>query len=129
VDRASMQNGLEVRVPLLDHRIVEFSLNLHEHLKVKGDNSKFLLKEVLYDYVPKEFFNRPKWGFSIPLEQWLQQELRYLIEDYLSPKAITEAAIFNVSQVEQLKKRFFAGETYLYNKLWLLICYQMWSKE
>jgi asparagine synthase (glutamine-hydrolysing) len=129
VDRASMQNGLEVRVPLLDHRIVEFSLNLHEHLKAKGDNSKFLLKEVLYDYVPKEFFNRPKWGFSIPLEQWLQQELRYLIEDYLSPKAITEAAIFNVSQVEQLKKRFFAGETYLYNKLWLLICYQMWSKE
>ncbi len=128
VDRASMQNGLEVRVPLLDHRIVEFTLNLDERLKVKGDVTKYLLKEVLYDYVPKELFNRPKWGFSIPLENWLQNELRYLIEDHLSQKAIEESGIFNVAYVEELKSRFFKGETYLYNKLWLLIVFQM-SRE
>lgn len=129
VDRASMQNGLEVRVPLLDHRIVEFSLNLDERLKVKGDVTKYLLKEVLYDYVPKELFNRPKWGFSIPLENWLQNKLRYLIEDHLSPKVIEESVIFNVAHVEELKSRFFKGETYLYNKLWLLIVFQMSRKS
>lgn len=128
VDRASMQNGLEVRVPLLDHRIVEFSLNLDERLKVKGDVTKYLLKEVLYDYVPKELFNRPKWGFSIPLENWLQKELRYLIEDYLSPQAMSSSGVFNPSYVEHLKDRFFKGESYLYNKLWLLIVFQM-SRE
>lgn len=129
VDRASMQNGLEVRVPLLDYRIVEFSLNLNEQLKVKGDVSKYLLKEVLYDYVPKELFNRPKWGFSIPLENWLQNELLYLIEDFLSTKAIENSGVFNVAHVEELKSRFFQGETYLYNKLWLLIVYQMWESR
>jgi len=127
VDRASMQNGLEVRVPLLDHRIVEFALNIDEQLKTKGKTAKFILKEVLFDYVPKELFDRPKWGFSIPLEDWLQNELSYLIEDYLSASAIEKAAIFNVAHVEELKSRFFNGETYLYNKLWLLIVYQMWD--
>ena len=125
VDRASMQHGLEVRVPLLDHRIVELSLNLDDRLKVKGGVTKYLLKEVLYDYVPKELFDRPKWGFSIPLEKWLQKELRYLIEDYLSPQAMASSGVFNPSYVEQLKDRFLKGESYLYNKLWLLIVFQM----
>ena len=90
--------------------------------------TKYLLKEVLYDYVPKELFNRPKWGFSIPLENWLQNELRYLIEDYLSPQAMASSGVFNPSYVEHLKDRFFKGESYLYNKLWLLIVFQM-SRE
>jgi asparagine synthase (glutamine-hydrolysing) len=123
-----MQNGLEVRVPLLDHRIVELSLNLDDRLKVKGGVTKYLLKEVLYDYVPKELFDRPKWGFSIPLEKWLQKELRYLIEDYLSPQAMASSGVFNPSYVEHLKDRFLKGESYLYNKLWLLIVFQM-SKQ
>ena len=93
VDRASMQYGLETRVPLLDHRILEFSINLAPELKIKNRVSKYLLKEVLYDYIPKEFFDRPKWGFSIPIRFWLQKELKHLPEKYLS-KEILEKLIF-----------------------------------
>jgi asparagine synthase (glutamine-hydrolysing) len=65
VDKASMQYSLEVRTPFLDYRVVEFALNLNENLKINNGTAKYLLKEVLYDYLPAELFNRPKWGFGI----------------------------------------------------------------
>ena len=76
VDRATMQHSLETRVPLLDYRIVEFALNLDENLKIKGNVSKYLLKELLYDYVPKSYFDRPKRGFSIPMHIWLRHDFK-----------------------------------------------------
>ena len=121
VDRASMCNSLEVRVPLLERKVVEFAFNLEENLRKRGQISKYLLKEVLYDYVPAHFFDRPKWGFSIPLQQWLQQDLHYLIDENLNQQTIESLQIFNYSYIEQLVKRFNAGETYLYNRLWLLL--------
>lgn len=126
VDIASMQNSLEVRVPLLDHQVVAFALNLDESLKVHQGDKKYLLKQVLYDFVPKSFFDRPKGGFSIPLERWLQKELRYLIDDYLSTDVINEVGIVNVAAVEKLKQRFFSGESFLYNRLWVLILLHKW---
>lgn len=129
VDRASMKYSLETRVPLLDHRIVEFTLNLDEKLKVKNGETKHLLKQVLYDYVPKELFDRPKWGFSIPLENWLKNELTYLRERYLSEDIIGKWQIFNVDKVKELEKRYLAGEDYLYNKLWLIIILNQWLEN
>ena len=83
VDRASMKYGLETRVPLLDYRIVEFSLNLSSQLKInKRGTMKYLLKRVLYDYVPKQLLERPKWGFGIPLVKWLKTDLKWLINKY-----------------------------------------------
>lgn len=121
VDRASMRYALETRVPLLDYRIVEFALNLHPELKIQNKTYKYLLKEVLYDYVPREYFERPKWGFSIPLQNWLNTDLSYLINDYLNEKVIKEFSIVNYDVVEKLIKRFKSGQTYLYNRLWVLI--------
>ncbi|MBL4652277.1 MAG: asparagine synthase (glutamine-hydrolyzing), partial [Flavobacteriales bacterium] len=122
VDIASMQNSLEVRVPLLDHNVVSLALNIDEKFKFhKSGTQKFILKDILYDYVPEHIFNRPKRGFSIPLEKWLQKELHYLIELYLHPNILNEHEIFNVSEVINLVKRFDKGETYLYNKLWCII--------
>ena len=129
VDRASMQYSLETRVPLLDHRIVEFSLNLDEKLKLKNKESKYLLKQVLYDYLPKEYFDRPKWGFGVPIKQWLQNELKYLIDDYLSKQVLEKYQIFNVESVLELKKRYFEGEDYLFNKLWLIIILNQWLEK
>src|ERR1043165_515255 len=106
VDVASMQFSLETRTPFLDYRVVEFALNLSEDLKMKGDISKYLLKEVLYDYVPKEFFDRPKWGFSIPLAKWLRTDLRYLIDKYLAEDMVTKFAVVNFPEVNQLVPRF-----------------------
>jgi len=122
IDRASMQNSLETRVPLLDHRIIEFALNLAPELKLKGDTQKLILKEVLYDYIPKSYFNRPKWGFSIPLKEWMQKELKHLILEYLSEAVIEQFSIVKYSVVKRLKDDFFGGQDYLYNRLWVLIC-------
>lgn len=127
IDRATMQNSLETRVPILDYRIVEFALNLDKELKIKNNESKYLLKKILYSYVPKELFERPKWGFSIPLEKWLQNDLRFLIDDYLSESLVNQLGIVNYSEVEKLKKRFFKNkENYLYQRIWVLICLHKW---
>lgn len=129
VDRASMRYSLETRVPILDHRIVEFALNLSPKLKMKGNSQKYILKEILYEFVPKEMFNRPKWGFSIPLNLWLAGPLRPLLEDHLSQERVVAIGLFNWHHVEQLKRRFFNGENYLFNRLWLLICLHHWFHQ
>ncbi len=116
VDRASMQNSIEARVPLLDYRIVEFALNLPQNYKKKGSCSKFLLKEVLFDYIPKEFFDRPKWGFSIPLDKWMMNELKEEIEAYI----FLENEFINTNYVKLLYKRFCNNETFLYQRIWAI---------
>jgi asparagine synthase (glutamine-hydrolysing) len=121
-----MRYSLESRVPLLDHRIVEFTLNLDEKLKIRNKETKYLLKQVLFDYVPQEFFDRPKWGFSIPIRLWLQNELSYLVDNYLSEAVLEKYGIFQKDQVLALKQRYFAGEDYLFNKLWLIIILNQW---
>jgi asparagine synthase (glutamine-hydrolysing) len=129
VDRATMHHSLEAREPLLDYHIVEFALNLDVKLKSKQNISKYLLKEVLYDFVPQRFFDRPKWGFSIPLKSWLQKELRYLIEDYLSEEVVKRHNVVNYTQVKILKDNFTAGKDFLYNRLWLLIVLHNWLEK
>lgn len=125
VDRASMQHSLETRVPILDYRIVEFAFKLHHKLKMNNGVSKYLLKEVLYDYIPQSFFNRPKWGFSVPMNKWLKNELNYLQHEYLSPEAIKLTGVLNLKTVESLKRRFKEDKyEFLYNRLWNLIVLQ-----
>lgn len=127
VDRATMHYSLETRVPLLDYRLIEFSLNLDERLKLRGDVMKFLLKELLYDYVPRSFFEgRPKWGFAMPLTEWLKKELRYLPETYLSESVTREIGILQPELVSRLVKRYFEGSDYLYNRLWIMIMLHKW---
>ncbi|MDD4576505.1 MAG: asparagine synthase C-terminal domain-containing protein, partial [Bacteroidales bacterium] len=116
VDRASMQYALETRVPLLDYQIVEFALNLNSNLKINQGESKWLLKQVLYDFVPASYFDRPKWGFGIPLAKWMQNDLKPYMESLL----FTENEVVNTAEVKKLYQRFLNGETYLYNRLWLI---------
>lgn len=121
VDRATMRFGLEARSPLLDYRIIEFALNLDTSLKFRDKQSKYLLKKILYQHIPESYFQRPKRGFSIPLAQWLQTDLRFLIEDFLSQKVIEKHDLVDYKQVKQLKEAFLAGNTFYYNRLWVLI--------
>lgn len=128
VDVASMQYSLETRTPFLDYRVVEFALNLDEKLKVNKGISKYLLKEVLYDYVPREYFARPKKGFSIPLIRWLHKDLKYLLDTHLSQTSVEQAGFVKYEQVASLLRRFEAGEDYLYNRLWALMLLHKWAQ-
>ncbi len=126
VDRASMKYALETRVPLLDHRIVEFSLGLHPSLKIKNKQTKYLLKKVLYGYIPEKFFQRPKWGFAIPLAVWLKTDLKYLIDQYLNDEIIRELGILNADKVSTYRKMFLgSNKDYIYNRLWAMIILNM----
>lgn len=129
VDRASMQYSLETRVPLLDYRLVEFAYNLDEKLKIKQGDMKYLLKQVLYDYVPKEIFERPKWGFSIPLSRWLKTDLKHLLDLYTSEQIISKYSIVNFNFVNDMRKKYLKGTDYLFNKLWLIIVLHWWLEE
>lgn len=129
VDRASMQYSLESRVPLLDYRLVEFAYNIAPDLKMKDGKMKYLLKEVLYDYVPKQIFDRPKWGFSIPLAKWLKTDLRYLLDKYTSEETIGKYNVVNFAVVKKLKEQYLSGTGYLFNRLWLIIVLHWWLEE
>jgi asparagine synthase (glutamine-hydrolysing) len=130
VDRASMRSSLETRVPLLDYRIVEFSFNLQQNLKISSNGSmKYLLKEVLYDYLPEELFSRPKSGFGIPLEKWMRTDLKYLVDKYTSKAIIEKHDYVRYKVVDDIKKQYYAGKNYLYNRLWLLMILHWWLES
>ena len=129
IDRASMQYSLETRVPLLDHRIVEFAFNLEYNLKVRDGQMKYILKEILFEHLPEKIFKRPKWGFSIPLVKWLKSDLKYLVDKYTSKEVIEEFDLLQYSQVEKLRISYFKGKDYLFNRLWVIIILHWWLIE
>lgn len=129
VDRASMRYSVETRVPYLDHRVVEFALNLSPKLKYRNGVAKYILKEILYQYVPRQLFDRPKQGFAIPLNLWLRKELKYLINDYLSEEIINKYGLVDYKIVEYHKNEFMRGINYHYNRLWLLIILHKWLEN
>jgi asparagine synthase (glutamine-hydrolysing) len=128
-DRASMHYSLETRVPLLDFRIIEFAFNLDSELKMKGDTMKYLLKQVLFDYVPKQIFERPKQGFSIPLNKWLKTDLNYLLNKYTSREVIERYNLLHYLKVEKIKNQYLNGQNHLFNRLWVIIILHWWLEE
>jgi asparagine synthase (glutamine-hydrolysing) len=129
VDRASMAVSLEVRVPLLDHRVVEFSARLPEHLKYRHGTGKYLLKKVLARYVPRELFERPKMGFGVPLDQWLRADLKELMLDYLSPARLKREGRFDADIVARTVKEQLNGSGSHHHRLWALLMWQMWHER
>lgn len=129
VDRASMKYSLEARVPILDHRIVEFAMNVDPGLKLREGGSKWLLKQVLYRHLPASLFERPKWGFGMPLVHWLQGPLAHWLDEYLSPELVKQAGFVDLQFVNQLKALFSGGKTYLYHRLWLMVLLHKWYRE
>src|SRR5436853_2542834 len=87
-DKTSMANSLEARVPLLDHKVVEFAASLPPHLKLKGLTRKYLLKKVGRTLLPPQVIDRKKQGFPIPISAWLRTEARSYVQDLLSPRAV-----------------------------------------
>ena len=126
VDRASMAFGLEVRVPLLDHRVVEFSTRLPEGLKFNDGSGKYLLKKLLSRYLPSNLFQRPKMGFGIPIDRWLKGPLKPLLNDYLSPARLRAEGLFSPQIVSKTVDEHVSGQANHQYRLWSLLMWQMW---
>jgi asparagine synthase (glutamine-hydrolysing) len=131
VDAMSMANSLEVRVPFLDYRVVDFAFNLPDHFKINSKNRKIILKEAFKNELPYEIFNRSKKGFEVPLLKWFQTDLKSLIvDDLLSEKWIKEQGIFNYNHIRLLLNSLFSnnpGDAVA--KIWALIVFQNWYKK
>ena len=124
-----MSVGLEGREPFLDHRIVEFIAQLPNDFKHKDGVQKRILKDIVHKFVPKKVMERPKSGFSIPLDIWLKNDLRFLINENLDKKSIEESNIFNYDYIKSLIKLFDKGKLYDSSIIWKLIQFQIWYKK
>jgi len=129
VDRASMAVSLEVRVPLLDHRVVEYTSSLPEDLKYRDGMGKYLLKKLLARYVPNKLFQRPKMGFGVPLDRWFRDELKELLLSYLSPARLKEEGLFDEGLVEQKMCEHLSGRASHGYHLWSLLMWEMWRER
>lgn len=126
VDRASMHYALEARVPFLDNDLFDYVMNLDSTLKLNNGTTKYLLKKVLYKYIPREYFQRQKWGFSPPLVKWLKSDLKPIVETYLEPSLVKSYGMVNNEYVQQLKRDYYNGNDRLYYKVWMLALMHIW---
>lgn len=129
VDRASMAHALEVRVPLLDHRVAEFANRLPHRLKCRSGEQKHLLKQLLAKYVPPHLWNRPKQGFSAPLEHWFKDDLRELLLDTLSEETLSGHPLFRRAFVRRCMDDHLTGRKDNQHYLWTLLVFELWRRE
>jgi asparagine synthase (glutamine-hydrolysing) len=128
VDYASMAVSLESRVPLLDHRVVEFSWGLPLDLKIKQGEGKWILRQVLKKYVPEKLTNRPKMGFGVPIDTWLRDPLKDWAEELLSQNALKESGL-NALMIRQRWSEHLSGARNWHYSLWPILMYQAWCQQ
>lgn len=129
VDRAAMGVSLETRVPLLDHRVIELAWRIPMQMKIRNGQSKWLLRQVLYRYVSKELIERPKMGFSIPLDSWLRGPLRDWAEDLLDKNKLQQQGYFNSSSIQQHWQEHLSGSRNWQASLWSVLMFQAWLEN
>jgi asparagine synthase (glutamine-hydrolysing) len=129
VDRMSMACSLEVRVPFLDHTLVEFALSLPMSLKMKGMRTKYLLRRALTPWLPRQILNRRKRGFNPPLEFWLQRRLLDFAREHQFLETLSETGYFNVRYVEELMQAHVQGQRNYARQLWALLVFAIWWRR
>lgn len=126
VDRASMAVALEARVPLLDHRVVEFAWRIPRRTLMRDGTSKWPLRQVLYRHVPRGLVERPKTGFAVPLGEWLRGPLRDWAEDLLSEKRLREGGLFSVAAVREAWREHLSGRDNWKYLIWDVLMFEAW---
>jgi len=129
VDRAAMSVALETRVPMLDHRVVEFAWQLPLDYKLRNGVGKWVLREVLYKYVPKSMIERPKMGFGIPIGDWLRGPLKEWAYDLLSPERLKREGFFDSEMVQEKWQQHMSGKFNWQYHLWDILMFQSWLEE
>lgn len=128
VDRASMAVGLEVRVPLVDHRVIAFALSLPDNMLIRGNTSKWLLRQVLNRHLPENLVDRQKSGFAIPIASWLQNQLRPWAEDLLNPELIRSEGLLNPELVQMMWQEQKTGKRDWKYDLWNVLMFEAWYR-
>ncbi|OGH81055.1 MAG: hypothetical protein A3F93_02730 [Candidatus Magasanikbacteria bacterium RIFCSPLOWO2_12_FULL_34_7] len=126
----SMAYGLEQRVPILDHRLVELSLKIPTKWKIKGKNTKAIFKEAMSKYIPDYILNQPKRGWFSPVSEWLRTDMKELAYEVLSENYIPETKeYFNFDEIRKMLDNHINKKAYNMNLLWALITFQIWYKK
>ena len=126
MDRATMSVSLEGREPMLDHRVIEFLAQLPSSFKIRDGVNKWLLKEVVHRYIPRELMERPKRPFIAPLMVWFREDLKEQLRYYLSEKSLTATGVFAAGPIVRLRDQYLAGRNVNYQKLWQVLMFQLW---
>ncbi len=126
VDRASMYHSLEVRVPFLDHEVVEYAFKLPKKLKVDNENGKIILKKILKKYLPNNLIDRPKMGFGIPLGNFIRQELRKELESFLYSNNLNSQGFFKIDVYRKKWREHLSGKRNWQFLLWNYYVFQKW---
>lgn len=129
VDRMSMATSLEVRVPLLDHRLIEFALNLPDPMRIRFRRTKVIFRKAMQHILPPEIIEKHKQGFSVPIKHWLRGPLKPMMTDLLSPETIRSRGIFNPHTVSQWVSEHLNGAVNHSHRLWALMILELWRQK
>ena len=129
VDRAAMAVSLETRVPFLDHKVIEFAWKLPLNLKIRDGQSKWLLKQVLYNYVPKKLIDRPKMGFGVPIDSWLRGPLKEWAETLLDESRLNQERFFNPGPIRKKWSEHLSGKRNWHHHIWAILMFQQWYES
>jgi asparagine synthase (glutamine-hydrolysing) len=129
VDRAAMFNSLETRVPFLDHRVINFAWSLPLSMKLRNGRSKWILRQLLYKYVPRKLIERPKMGFGIPVGEWLRGPLKGWVESLLDESRLQKEGFFDAQFIRLKWQEHLCGKRDWQHFLWTVLMFQEWLGE